>query len=78
MADAHARNGSAGEPLMANATATAAEKSGALVRRLRAEHQWTQAQLAERLGVDRRTVIAWEAGRRRPMPFLLTRLKELR
>jgi DNA-binding XRE family transcriptional regulator len=33
-----------------------------LVRRVRRENRWTQAQLAERLGVRAQTVSAWERG----------------
>lgn len=36
------------------------------VRELRAAHEWTQAELAERLGVSRQTVISIETGRYEP------------
>lgn len=36
------------------------------VRELRAARQWTQAELAERLGVSRQTVISIESGRYEP------------
>lgn len=36
------------------------------VRELRAARKWTQAELAERLGVSRQTVISIETGRYEP------------
>jgi putative transcriptional regulator len=44
---------------------------------LRAEHGWTQAELAERLGVSRQTVNAVETGRydpSLPLAFAIARL----
>jgi putative transcriptional regulator len=44
---------------------------------LRAEHGWTQAQLAERLGVSRQTVHALERGKydpSLPLAFTIARL----
>ena len=37
-----------------------------LIRRLRQQHEWSQADLAERLGVARNTVDRWEHGHHRP------------
>ncbi|MFB4391880.1 MULTISPECIES: helix-turn-helix transcriptional regulator [unclassified Pseudomonas] len=43
------------------------------IRALRAEHGWSQAELAERLGVSRQTVNAIETGRYDPsLPLAFT------
>ena len=50
------------------------------LRVLRAEHEWTQAELGSRLGVSRQTVNAIETGRYNPslpLAFKLGRLFEL-
>ena len=47
------------------------------IRELRAEHGWSQAHLAELLGVSRQTVIAIESGRydpSLPLAFAISRL----
>lgn len=44
------------------------------VRELRAERDWTQAQLAERLEVSRQTVISIENGRYEPSLSLAFRI----
>ena len=35
---------------------------------LRAENDWTQADLADRAGVVRQTIVAWENGKYSPQP----------
>lgn len=47
------------------------------VRRLRAEHGWTQVQFAEYLGVSRQTVNALETGRYDPSLPLAFRISAL-
>lgn len=50
------------------------------LRQLRAEHNWSQADLAERLGVSRQSVNAIETGRfdpSLPLAFKLSRLFQL-
>lgn len=47
------------------------------VRRLRAEREWSQSELAERLGVSRQTVHAIETGKYAPslpLAFTIARL----
>ena len=44
------------------------------IRVLRAEHDWTQAQLAERVGVSRQAIIAIEHGKYEPGLSLALRL----
>lgn len=44
------------------------------VRVLRAEYEWTQAELAERLGVSRQTVNAVETGKYEPSLTLAFRI----
>ena len=51
------------------------------LRVLRAEHRWSQAEVAERLGVSRQTVNAIETGKydpSLPLAFAIARLFELR
>lgn len=48
------------------------------IQELRRELRLTQDELAERLGVTRRTVIRWEAGVSMPHPVFDARLKEMR
>ena len=51
------------------------------LRVLRAEHRWTQADLANRLGVSRQTVNAIEVGKydpSLPLAFKIARLFNLR
>ena len=43
----------------------------------RREKGWTQAQLAEQMGVDQAVLSRWESGRVQPNPDNLARLKEL-
>ena len=52
-------------------------KTGALIRPLRREKGLTQEQLAERLGVSRRTVSRWETGSNLPDLDLLMELSDL-
>lgn len=50
------------------------------LRQLRAEHNWSQADLAEKLGVSRQSVNAIETGRfdpSLPLAFKLSRLFQL-
>jgi transcriptional regulator with XRE-family HTH domain len=49
-----------------------------LVKDLRARLNLTQEQFAKEVGVTFSTVNQWENGRRRPQPFLLNRLLEMR
>ena len=49
-----------------------------LVKDLRARLDMTQEQFAKEVGVTFSTVNQWENGRRRPQPFLLNRLLEMR
>ena len=47
------------------------------IRVLRAEHDWSQAEVADRLGVARQTVVALEAGKYAPslpLAFKISRL----
>ena len=44
------------------------------IRVLRAEHDWTQAQLAERVGVSRQAIIAIENGKYEPGLSLAMRI----
>jgi putative transcriptional regulator len=44
------------------------------MRVLRAEHDWTQAQLAERVGVSRQAIIAIENGKYEPGLSLAMRI----
>ena len=51
------------------------------LRVLRAEHRWSQAEVAERLGVSRQTVNAIETGKydpSLPLAFAIAKLFELR
>ncbi len=48
-----------------------------LVKSLRKRLGLTQEQFAAEVGVTFSTVNQWENGRRRPQPFLLTRLREM-
>ena len=50
------------------------------IRVLRAEHDWSQAEVAERLGIARQTVNALEAGKYAPslpLAFKISKLFEL-
>ncbi len=47
------------------------------VRELRAARNWTQAELAERLGVSRQTVISIESGRYEPSLSLAFKFAEV-
>lgn len=47
------------------------------VRELRAAREWTQAELAERLGVSRQTVISIESGRYEPSLSLAFKIAEV-
>jgi transcriptional regulator with XRE-family HTH domain len=50
----------------------------ALVKRLRERMGLTQEQFAREVGVTFSTVNLWENGRRRPQPYLLKRLLEIK
>jgi len=50
----------------------------ALVRRLRERMALTQEQFAREVGVTFSTVNLWENGHRRPQPYLLKRLLEMK
>jgi putative transcriptional regulator len=54
-----------------------ADSSAELVRNIRKKTGWTQERLAREVGVSFSTVNGWERGRRKPMPFLMKRLREL-
>ena len=47
------------------------------LKRLRAEHGWSQADLGERLGVSRQSIIAIETGRYDPSLPLAFRIAEV-
>jgi len=47
------------------------------LRELRKQKQWTQAELGALVGVDQRTVSAWEKGVCEPSFLLLAKLCEL-
>jgi putative transcriptional regulator len=50
------------------------------IRVLRAEHEWSQAQVADKLGIARQTVNALETGKYAPslpLAFKISRLFEL-
>ena len=41
------------------------------VKKYRAQHEWTQQVVAEKLGVSRKTISSWENGRSYPDIFML-------
>ena len=47
------------------------------LRVLRAEHDWSQSEVADRLGIARQTVIALEAGRYAPSLTLAFKISRL-
>ena len=51
-------------------------KSGNFIGELRREKNWTQAELAQRLGVTDKAVSRWETGKGYPDVMLLKRLSE--
>lgn len=53
------------------------EKSGRFLKTLRNENKMTQEQLAEKLGVNARTVSRWETGRNTPDLDILIELAEI-
>jgi len=48
-----------------------------LLLHVRARHHWTQAALAQQLGVSLSTIANWEAGRHDPHPVWLRTLRDL-
>ena len=48
-----------------------------IIRPLRQERGWSQAALAWRVGVTRRSILRWEGQQRRPQPRARLRLAEL-
>ena len=54
-----------------------AKKTGALIAALRKEKEWSQTELAERLGVTNKAVSRWETGRGYPDVELLPKLSEV-
>lgn len=40
---------------------------GSVIARARQRKRWTQAELARQLGVNRMTVVSWEAGKNFPL-----------
>ncbi len=50
----------------------------ALVKELRSRLDLTQEQFAQKVGVTYSTVNHWENGKRVPLPFLVTRLMEMK
>src|SRR5580765_6129801 len=48
-----------------------------LLRAERIQHGWSQAKLAEELGVDTRTVRRWERGQAVPFPYYRQKLSTL-
>lgn len=49
-----------------------------LVKKIRKNRKLTQEQFAREVGVSFATINSWENGRRRPQPYLLNRLLELK
>lgn len=49
---------------------------GERVKKLRQEHQWTQAELAERLGIKQKQISAYERGINLPSTDVLIKLAE--
>lgn len=49
----------------------------AILRKLRAERGWTQAETAELAGVPLRTFIAWENAQYKPRKLTASRLRKL-
>lgn len=47
------------------------------LRRERERHNWSQADVAEKLGVDVKTVNRWEKGSRKPLPYYRQKLCQL-
>ncbi len=47
------------------------------IRQLRQERGWSQQALADRLGVNRTTVVRWEMDEVKPLPALMGLLKEV-
>jgi len=47
------------------------------IRTLRKSLKWSQAKLATHLGITRRTVVRWEAGRSRPHPNSVAAMQRL-
>lgn len=47
------------------------------VKKYRAQHEWTQQVVAEKLGVSRKTISSWENGRSYPDIFMLVQLSDL-
>jgi len=48
------------------------------IKTLRLSYNQTQAEFAEIIGVERRTVMRWELGRNKPYQFYLGKLDNLR
>jgi transcriptional regulator with XRE-family HTH domain len=44
---------------------------------VRAQHGWSQLELAQRLSISRRTINRWENGHAEPPVYLLAALREL-
>lgn len=44
---------------------------------VRQKHGWTQQQLANALGVSRRTIVNWENGHQEPPLMLMVALRQL-
>ena len=53
-----------------------ASKSGTFIAELRREKNWTQAELAKRLGVTDKAISRWETGKGYPDVTILKRLSE--
>ncbi len=51
--------------------------SAAQIRQLRQERGWSQQALADRLGVNRTTVVRWEAGEVKAISALMALLEEV-
>jgi len=47
------------------------------IRKLRQDRGWSQQALADRLGVNRTTVVRWEAGEVKAISALMALLKEV-
>lgn len=50
---------------------------GTQIRKLRRERDWTQADLAERIGIDKRNISRYESGHAEPRKSTLLKLAEV-
>jgi transcriptional regulator with XRE-family HTH domain len=50
---------------------------GIRIRKLRHQHDWTQEELAEQIGIDKRNISRYESGRAEPRKSTLRKLAEV-